>query len=1021
MIWNYCIRRPVLTIVLFLVLAIFGLYGYYQMPVRESPDVDLPIVSVNVILPGAEPEVIETEIVEPLEEEINTVEGLKTLTSVAREQVGTITAEFELWRDIDIATQDVRDRVNRARRELPDDIEEPIVTKLDPDAFAIMWVALTGDERWDTVRMSNYADEVIKERLENLRGVGRVQIGGERRFAARVRIDPEKLAARHLTVVDVVGTIQRNNVDIPSGRITSSQREFLVKTHGQFSSPEPINDLIVTYRNEGPVRVGDVGQVVAGIENDRQIARFRGQPTVGLGIVKQSDANTVALARAVKQRIAELSRQFPPGLSYAIVYDSSEFIEEQTADLLFTIFLTGGLVTVIVLLFLRSGRGTFVVAMAIPASLLGGLACMYVLGFTINMLSMMALILAIGIVVDDAIVVLENTYRHIQEGEDPVPAARVGTTEVAFPSIANTLSLGAVFIPVAFTAGIIGRFFYEFSLTVAATVFVSTFTALTLSPMLCSRLLKSRDRNQGQGVSERIFISVERIYSRILKTAFKHKISTVAIAVTAFLLGLLALRGISTEFAPNVDRESFMIRFETPEGATLSETDQFARGIEKILTEEPVVEEYFMAIGLSGGGGPGKVNEGVMFVMLTDRQQRSRNQQQIMQDLRETFDGLPGGRVYALEISIMGPAGGAPIQVVLEHTSIDSLAERQQTVMNWMNTRKEFIGVNTDLKMNKPQVDITVKRDKASQMNISVAEISNTLRYLLGEPDITEIEQGSERYEVITEVVNKGQRIPDDLRQIYVRAANGSLVSLDNLVDLEEGIGPGEIHHFNRMRGATISASTPPDVALGDAVGRLRDYLDRNLPAGFNYEFTGEVQTFEESFRNLSITLTFAIIFIYLVLAAQFESFIHPFVILLTLPLALVGAFGALWLFGMAFGIIAFIGLIMLLGMVTKNSILLVDYTNVLRGRGRSLVEAAQEAARTRFRPVIMTTLSTALGITPIALGYGAGGEARAPMGVAVFWGLLIASGLTLLVIPVVYTLINQAQASLSRMVHGRR
>ncbi|UCF33059.1 MAG: efflux RND transporter permease subunit, partial [Phycisphaerales bacterium] len=986
---------------------------------REFPDVDFPIVSVNVVLQGAEPEVIETEVIEPLEEEINTIEGLKKLTSEAREQVAVVTAEFELWRDIDVAAQDVRDRVDRARRDLPDDIEEPIVRKLDPDARAIMWIALMGDERWDAVRLTEYADQSIKERLENIRGVGEIQIGGERKYAARVRLDPAKLAAHHVTVQDVVDTIGRNNVDIPSGRIESQSREFVIKTQGQFAYPEPINDLILTYRDGRPVRIGDVGRAFAGVESDRKVARFKGIITVGLGVVKQSDANTVALASAVRERMERIAKSFPPGLTYEIAMDRSEYVEENIRDLVITICLATSLVVLVVLAFLRSGWGTLVTSLAIPTSLLAGVAIMYLLGFSLNTLSMLGLILAIGIVVDDAIVVLESSYRHMEGGAESRPAARTGTTEVAFPAIANTLSLIAVFIPVAFTGGLIGRFFFEFGLTVAATVVASTFTALTLTPMLCSRLLRvPQTRGAVFRASERHLRRLEAGYSWLLERAFRHRFVTVLIGLAAFGAGLYFFSQLDTELTPVIDRSNFMISFETPEGATLAETDRFAREIEKVLAETPEVRHQFLAIGLSRGGGPGKVNEGITFVRLLPRGERDIHQADLMQQTRERLGQLPGGRAYVLETSMVGP-GGAPLQIVLQHPDIEALGRRQDMVMGWMRQQDDYVGVNSDLKVNKPQVNITINRDKASEMGITVADISNTMRYLLGEPDISKIERASERYDVITEVADKGQMVPSMLRDLYVRGASGALVSLGNLVEIEESIGPSEIHHFNRLRAVTISAATPPGVPLGPALAKIEKHLDETLPAGFDYTLAGQASDFEESFYYLTITIVFAVLFIYLVLAAQFESFIHPLTILVSLPLAAIGAFGMLYVLGMTFSIFTFIGLIMLLGLVTKNAILLLDFANVLQARGRETIEAAKQAARTRFRPVLMTAFSTVLGMMPIALGFGAGAESRSSLGVCVAAGMMASTLLTLVVIPVVYSLVDQAQGWALRHLRG--
>jgi multidrug efflux pump subunit AcrB len=566
-----------------------------------------------------------------------------------------------------------------------------------------------------------------------------------------------------------------------------------------------------------------------------------------------------------------------------------------------------------------------------------------------------------------------------------------------------------VFIPVAFTGGLIGRFFYEFGLTVAGTVFASTVVALTLTPMLCSRLLKVPERHGFIfRASERHLRRLESGYVWLLERAFRHRLVTVLIGVAAFGAGVYFFRQLDTEMVPVVDRSAFMIVFETPEGATLRETDRYAREIERVLAETPEVEHQFLAIGLSQGG-PGKVNEGLTFVHLVPRGERETHQIDVMQEIRAGLAELPGGRAYVLEIAQVGPSG-APLQIVLQHPDIEALAREQDLVMGWMRRQGDYLGVNSDLKVNKPQVNVTINRDKASEMGITVADISNTMRYLLGEPDISKIERASERYDVITQVTEKGRMVPDMLRDLYVRGTGGALVSLGNLVEIEESIGPSEIHHFNRIRSVTISASTPPGVALGPALEKIETRLREALPAGFDYAVAGQASDFKESFYYLTITIVMAVIFIYLVLAAQFESFLHPFIILMSLPLAAIGAFGMLYALQLTFSIFTFIGLIMLLGLVTKNAILLLDFANVLKARGNGTIEAAKQAARTRFRPVLMTAFSTVLGMMPIALGFGAGAEARSSLGISVASGMMASTLLTLVVIPVVYSLLDQAQ-----------
>ena len=1014
MIWSFCIRRPVLTVVMFLVFGIFGVYGFMQMPVQENPDVDFPIVSVTIPLPGAAPGVVESEVLEPLEGEINTIEGLRTLRSTAQEELGTIVAEFELWRDIDVAAQDVRDAVERARQLLPSDVESPVVRKLEADAQPIMWISLTGDHRWDEVRLTDYIDNTLKQRMETVRGVGQILIGGMREYAVRIRLDPARLAAHGVTAQEVVSAIQAGNVDTPSGRVEGTRREFLIQTRGQFTSAEPFNQLVVAQRDDNLVRLGDVGEAIDGVANDRQRGRFAGEPTVAMGVIRQSDANTVALARALRERLTELAPDFPPGLEYHIGTDASEFIDESINDLLLTVVMATILVMLVVLFFLRSVRGTIVTVLAIPTSLLTALAIISALGFSINVLTMLALILVIGIVIDDAIIVLERAYLHMENGADAEPAARVGTTEVAFPNIANSLALGAVFLPVAFTGGIIGRFFLEFGVTVAVTVFASTLVALTLTPMLCAHVLRvPTQHGRLWQLSERLFAGLERGYRALLAWALRHRLLTVLGGVLAFAIGMVALSLVSKEFAPVQDRAGFVIMFETPQGSTLSETDAFAREIERELAETPEVIHQFVGIGL-GPGGVGRPNRGQAFITMTPRDERERHQVEVMQDLRERLDLIPGGRAFVAEAS-QGGMQGDPIEVVLQHPDIDELATRQEALMAWMQDRPEtYVGVRTDLELNNPQVEVIVDRDRASRLGVSVADISETLRLMFGGVEISKIEVDGKRYDVRTDIVGRGEMVPAVLRDLYVRA-NGELLALDGLVEIEESIGPSQIQRYNRIRSATISAQVPPGVALGEAISGLEGYLGRTLPSGADWEMAGQSQAFEESFYYLSLAVAFSVVFIFLILAAQFESFLHPLTIIMALPLAMVGAFGALWVLGLPLNVFAFIGLIMLLGLVAKNGIMLVDYTNVMIGRGRTPMVAAQEAAEARFRPVLMTAVSTILGIMPIALGFGAGGEARMPLGVSVAAGLATSTFLTLLVVPVVFTLFSDLQEKLHR------
>jgi hydrophobe/amphiphile efflux-1 (HAE1) family protein len=751
------------------------------------------------------------------------------------------------------------------------------------------------------------------------------------------------------------------------------------------------------------------------VENERNVARFNTEKSVGLGIVKQSDANMVALVDRIRKEVDELAKEFPPGLTYQIASDDSEYVQENINDLLSTIFIATALVVIVVLLFLGSARGTLITTVAIPSSLLAGMAMIFYLGFSLNVLSMLGLILVIGIVVDDAIVVLESCYRHMEYGAEAKPAARTGTTEIAFAAIANSLSLAAVFVPVAFMPGMIGRFFNEFGLTVAVTVFASTFTALTLTPMLCSRYLKGPEQGH-QPLLLRMtnpFLSfLARIYRPVLNAALRWRAITVIIGILAFAGGIGMFMQLESEFAPSVDKSQFMISFESVEGATLEHTDRYARQIEDIMSQVPQIRSFFLAIGLSRAG-PGQVNEGISFVRLSHHSRRELSQQAVMDRVRRKLSRVTGVQAYVLESG--GPGGAeAPLQIVLNHSDLRELAEQQERVMGWMRQQPEFVGVRSNMKLDKPEVNVEIDRERAAEMGVSVSRISNTLRYLFAEPTISTIDRQSERYDVISEIAREDS-VPGTLTELYTRNEEGEMVSLQNLVTIREGTGPSSIHHFNRGRSATISAQTPPDVPLGTALNKLQAHLDRELPQEFDTDITGQAQDFRESFFYLTLTLAFAVVFIYLVLAAQFESFLHPFTILMTLPLAGVGAFGALFALDMTMNIFSFIGLIMLMGLVTKNGILLVDYANVLVARGYTVIEAAREAGKVRFRPVLMTAISTILGMMPIALGYGAGGAARAPMGVAISMGMFAATALTLLVIPVVYTIFDSLQRIILR------
>ncbi len=1009
-----CIERPVLATVFSLALLVFGLVGYTRLPVRELPDVDFPIVSVSTVLPGASPEVVESEVTEVLEEELNGLEGLDFIESQSREQVSRITLQFELGRDIDAAAQDVRDRVARVRRRLPDDVEEPRVSKIDLDAQAVMWLALSSRSR-SPAEVMKLADQKIRPRLEAISGVGKVIIGGSNREAMRVEIDRRTMAAFGLSVADVTRALRAQNVELPAGRIEGAWREFVVKARGNLATPEQFSRLIVAYRQNAPVRLGDFSRVRRGYENERVRARFNGVPTSGLGIVKQSRANTLAVARAVKQEVESLRKELPEGMRLDIAFDQSPFIERSVAEVQHALVVAGLLVVIVIFVFLQSARTTIIPSLAIPVATLATFGVIYFLGFTINNLVLMALTLSVGVVVDDAIIVLENVYRHLEAGEQRKQAALRGSAEIAFAVIATTLTLVAVFVPIAFLSGIVGRFFFEFGISVAVAVTVSSFVALTLTPMLCSRFLRagstaSRDNLAGR-MARRFDAGVDRLsdgYAAALEAALQHRGIMVAVLLASVAVSALLFALVGKEFVPSDDRGYFIASLKTPEGSTLAFQDRYQRQVEDLLDRTPEVRSYFSILAIPRGG-PGKVNTGIMFVRLQPRSQRSRSAGEIIADLRRRAARVAGADVFFFQTNPLQRSGSSkPLAFVVQHEDLQLLESRAEQLRAALEASEGFRDVDTNLELDKPQLDVSIDRDRAAVLGVSVADIAETLKVLLGGDTVTHYRHGNDRYDVIVQL-RPGDRVrPQDLRDIYVRTSDGGQTPLDSLVRVHESVGPSVVHHLGRRRSVTVDANLS-GVDLGTALARVRRIARDILPPGFDTTLTGQSREFARGSQGLSFTFVLAVLAIYLVLAGQFESFVHPLTIMLALPLAMIGALAGLAALDMTLNVYSFIGIIMLMGLVTKNSILLVDYTNTLRKNGVEAEQAIVRAGCTRLRPILMTALSTIFGILPIAVGMGAGAEARRPLGVAVVAGMTTSTLLTLFVVPVVYSMLTDA------------
>jgi len=1010
------IRRPVTTLIAMAAMIIFGWIAFRNMGLDLYPEVEFPYVTVTTTLPGASPEVMDMDVTDVLEEQITTIEGIKTVRSQSFESLSSIVVEFELDKDVDIAAQEVRAKVNLAERELPDDVDKPIVDKLDVTAEPIMWISASS--RGDYHRLTHYADKVAKERFQSIRGVGMVETGGLREREIRVWVDPAKLEARGLSPQDVVRAIKLKHVELPGGRIETLDHELSVKVEGEYQSVEELKSLVLSSREGAVTRLRDVAQVVDGMEDLRTVARFNGVPTVALGIRKQSGTNTVEVAKRVKAVLEEMKETVPEGIHLDLAFDSSEFIEASMRgvqiDLLFGVMLT----SLIMFLFLRNVRITLISVVAIPISLIGGFVLIYALDFTVNNMTMLAMSLAVGMVIDDAIVVLENIFRHVEEGSEPMQAASEGTSEVGLAVIAATSSIAAVFIPVAFMKGIVGRFFYQFGLTVAITIGISALVSLTLTPMLCSRLLKREAKHHPvYNLLERGFQYLDSAYRRILGWVTRHRFVTVLIALASFGAGMALQPFIGKEFSTADDESRFFLRFELPTGTSIYETEKRLQEIERIVFSQPEVSHGFAAVGMGGG----EVNKGVMAVLLKPRHERKLHQVQVMERLRDLLDPFEDMTTSVEYMAIVGGSGrNADIEYIIQGPDLEQLSEVSNRILPTLNSLGGFVDVDTNLRITKPEVKVSIDRGLADDLGVDVRSISQDIYTLFGGADAAKFKEAGERYDIRVRALPSDRDNPEDIYQIAVRSLGGTLVKAPNLLKIEVGRGPNVVNRFNRRRAVTLYANLE-DKPLGQALEELERSINEVLPRDGNWGTgtVGKTRGFQETFTYLGYALIVAVLIIYMILAAQFESFIHPFTVMLSLPLSFVGVFGLLLLTGNTLNILSYIGIIMLIGIVTKNSILLVDYTNTLRSRGMEKLEAVLQAGPTRFRPILMTAGSTIVAVLPVALGVSEGGESRAPMAVAVIGGMFTSTFLTLLVIPVVYLLMDDLASWLRRRFRG--
>jgi multidrug efflux pump len=1006
---DICIRRPVFATVLSLLVLLIGLMSYSRLTVREYPNIDEPVVTVDTTYRGASAEIVESQVTKPLEDSLAGIEGVDVLSSISRQERSQITVRFRIERDADSAAADVRDRVSRVRQRLPDDIDEPVIAKVEADASPIIWVAFSSD-RHSPMEISDFANRIIKPRMQTLPGAADARLYGERRQAMRIWLDRDRLAAFGLTVQDVEDAIRRQNVELPAGRIESREREFAVVAQTDLTEPTQF-EAIVLRQGAGadgyPVRVRDVGRVEIAPESERTSVRFMGRPAVSLGLIKQSTANPLDLKRGLDEMLPRLEAELPEGMSMKIANDTTVFIERSIDAVFSTIWEAVLLVAAVCLFFLRNWRAMLVPLVTIPVSLVGAFTLMLVFGFSINTLTLLALVLAIGLVVDDAIVMLENIYRHIEEGMAPVAAAFKGAKEIGFAIVAMTITLAAVYAPVAFMTGRTGKLFTEFALTLAGAVLVSGFVALTLSPMMCSKLLRHEPKHGAiyNGI-ERLLSGLTAGYRGVLFAALKARWLVMLVFALVAGSSVWLMGQLKTELAPLEDRGRVIGMFTGPEGATLDYMSRYAEEIERIYAGLPEVDRYMVI-----AGNP-TVSQGISFVGFTDWSERARKAGEISADLQPQLRAVAGVNAFPILPASLGQSvRSRPVSYVIATSdSYDALARVSDAFLDAMADNPGFLSPDTNLKLTMPELAVEVDRDRAADLGVAVDAIARTLESMLGGRQVTRYKEDAEQYDVIVQVAEAERRDPSDIRDIYVRARNGEMVPLTSVVKVSERVAPRELNHFGQRRAVTISANLAPGYALGEALQWMDDTAARILPPGYSTDYDGQSREFKTSSESLALVFLLALAFIYLVLAAQFESFRDPFIIMLTVPLSMTGALGALWLTGGTLNVYSQIGLVTLVGLITKHGILIVEFANQLREQGRELRAAVVEASVLRLRPILMTTGAMVLGSVPLALATGAGAESRQQIGWVIVGGLLIGTFFTLFVVPTVYTLLARRE-----------
>jgi multidrug efflux pump len=1021
--YSLSIQRPVLATVLSLAIVIFGVLGLSRLGVREFPSVERPIVTVQTNYPGSNADIIESQVTQPIEEAVNSVAGIRNVTSTSREGRSTVVIEFELDVDMEAAANDVRDRVSQALRRLPPDIDPPQVVKDDADSDPIVLLNIGSDQR-DILNLSRLADDFFKQRLETIPGVSRVDIWGEKRYAMRLRMDPQKLAAYGLTPLDIRNALNRENVELPSGRIDGTQVEMTVRTIGRLSTPEQFNRVIIKRDDSGTVYFKDIGIAEYAPLQERTFMRRDGIPMVGVVLRAQPGANTIEIADEFYRRLEQIRKDVPSDIILRIGFDSTTFVRQSITEVIETVVIAILLVVLVIYFFLREWKTTFLPVIVIPITLIGSFFIMDMAGFSINVLTLLGLVLAVGLVVDDAIIVVENIFSKIEEGMTPRDASIQGTKEIFFAVIATTITLVSVFLPILFMGGITGKLFQEFGVVLAGAVALSCFVALSLTPMLSSKILGSTKGHQGlvYTKTEPFFQWINHVYAQSLEFFFRVRWITFPILLLTSGLIYWGYQNLPRELAPTEDRGALRVMVAAPEGASYTYMSGIMESLDEIVAESVDPSERIAIVTLTspGHGASGSVNSGFIRLILVPANQRERSQAQIASQLQQDMKSVTGATLRTRQDPTIGDRrGGLPVQFVIQAPTLKHLEAILPEFLQRAAASPVVSAVDSDLKFNKPEIVVVPNRERLQELGLSVRTVSETLQAALSEQRFGYFIMDGKQYEVIGELQSISRQTPDDLKQIYVRTPNNELVQLDNVIDLYESSSPPILYRFDRYAAATISANVNEGYTIGHGIEAMQQIADDLLDENYTTALAGASRDFMESSDSLLFVFFFALLLVYLVLSAQFESFRDPLIIMFTVPLALVGALLLLLIWGESLNVFSQIGIIMLIGLVTKNGILLVEFANQRKDQGMDMLSAIKNAAASRFRPIMMTSISTTLGVLPIALSLGAGSESRVSMGVAVIGGMVAGSFLTLYIIPALYVYISNPNARRVKDIQG--